>query len=149
MSQENSASVEGIQEQGNAAGSFGLVEFSDVESASISAVAPAESPVNLTPNAIEMVKIALREENLPGHGLRIAVRGGGCSGLEYALDFEKEARMGDTVTEFNGLTIFIDLASSKFLKGTVVDYVKGLNGAGFKFNNPNARRTCGCGHSFS
>lgn len=106
-------------------------------------------PVQLTDSAIEMVKVALAEENLTGHGLRVAVRGGGCSGLEYALDFEETSRMGDSVITVDNLQIFVDMASGQYLKGTTVDYVKGLSGAGFKFNNPNARRTCGCGHSFS
>jgi iron-sulfur cluster assembly protein len=103
----------------------------------------------LTPNAVEMVKIALKEEGLEEHGLRVAVRGGGCSGLEYALDFETQTRPGDTVFEVEGLRVFVDMASAAYLKGTTIDYVKGLNGTGFKFDNPNARRTCGCGHSFS
>lgn len=107
-------------------------------------------PVELTDNAIEMIKVALSEEGLSdSHGLRVAVRGGGCSGLEYALDFEENKRPGDTVLEVGDLKVFIDLASKKFLQGTTIDYVKGLHGSGFKFNNPNAERTCGCGHSFS
>lgn len=106
-------------------------------------------PVTLTPKAIEMVKLALKEEGLTDHGLRVAVRGGGCSGLEYALDFANESRPGDTVYELDGLKIYIDMASESFLKGTVIDYQSGLSGAGFKFNNPNARRSCGCGSSFT
>lgn len=110
--------------------------------------ANAESVI-LTPKAIEMVKTAIKEEGLaPGHGLRIAVRGGGCSGLEYALDFTDAARMDDTVLEFDGLKVFVDMASLSYLKGTTIDYVAGLNGTGFKFLNPNAKRTCGCGSSF-
>lgn len=106
--------------------------------------------VSLTPLAVQMVKTALAEEKLSeGSGLRIAVRGGGCSGLEYALDFSESERPGDTVLSIDGLKVFIDMASATFLKGTVIDYVKGLQGSGFKFNNPNAKRTCGCGHSFS
>lgn len=106
-------------------------------------------PVTLTPKAIEMTKKALVEEGLDNHGLRIAVRGGGCSGLEYALDFADNARPGDTILEVDGLKIFIDMASLQFLKGTEIDYVSGLQGSGFKFKNPNAKRSCGCGHSFS
>ncbi|MBL7662294.1 iron-sulfur cluster assembly accessory protein [bacterium] len=106
-------------------------------------------PVTLTTKAIEMIKSALKEEGLEDHGLRIAVQGGGCSGLQYGLDFEKEERMGDVVSTVDGLKIFIDMASANFLKGTSIDYVTSLQGAGFKFNNPNAKRTCGCGSSFS
>lgn len=107
------------------------------------------SVVLLTDKAIDMVKKALAEEGLSKHGLRIAVQGGGCSGLQYALDFSDSERPGDTIFEVDGLKVFIDMASAQFLKGTEIDYVSGLQGSGFKFNNPNAKRTCGCGHSFS
>ena len=121
-----------------------------LENSQISASAISDNrAVVLTSIAVGMVKQALQEEGLEDHGLRVAVRGGGCSGLEYALDFEKDARPGDEVFEAEGLKVFIDMASIHYLRGTTIDYVKGLNGAGFKFNNPNARRTCGCGHSFS
>jgi len=107
-------------------------------------------PVMVTAKAIEMVRIALKEEGLlETHGLRVAVQGGGCSGLQYALDFANESRPGDFVYELDGMKIYIDLASRKFLEGTKVDYVSGLQGNGFKFDNPNAERSCGCGHSFS
>jgi len=105
--------------------------------------------ITITPNAIKMVKNALEEEKLKDHGLRVAVKGGGCSGLEYALDFAQSSRSGDTILEFDGLKVFIDLASAQYLKGTTIDYVTGLQGAGFKFENPNAVKTCGCGQSFS
>jgi len=108
------------------------------------------TPVILTAKAVEMVKVALKEEgNLETHGLRIAVQGGGCSGLQYALDFAETSRPGDSIYEQEGLKIYIDLASKKFLVGTKIDYLTGLQGAGFKFENPNAQRSCGCGHSFS
>jgi iron-sulfur cluster assembly accessory protein len=107
------------------------------------------NPIVITEKAVEMVKKALAEEGISGHGLRVAVRGGGCSGLEYSLDFSETSRAGDTVFEVSGLKIFIDMASAQYLKGTEIDYVSGLNGTGFKFNNPNATRTCGCGSSFS
>jgi iron-sulfur cluster assembly accessory protein len=106
--------------------------------------------VRLTPKAVEMTKKALAEEGLQAtHGLRVAVRGGGCSGLEYALDFADAARPGDTVLGLDGLKIYIDMASAQYLNGTEIDYVTGLQGSGFKFNNPNAKRTCGCGSSLS
>ena len=107
------------------------------------------NPVILTAKAVEMVKKALEEEGLTGHGLRVAVQGGGCSGLQYALDFSNEARMGDSVYEQDGLSIYIDMASVTYLNGTTIDYTSGLNGQGFKFINPNAKRSCGCGSSFS
>ncbi len=108
-----------------------------------------ENPIKLTATAIEMIKQAIAEEKLENHGLRVAVRGGGCSGLEYALDFDDSSRPGDTTFEVDGLTVYIDMASVSYLNGTEIDYVKGLNGTGFKFNNPNAKRSCGCGSSFT
>lgn len=109
----------------------------------------ADMPIKLTEKAIEMAKKALEEEGLSDHGLRIAVHGGGCSGLQYALDFSNELRPGDSIFDINGLKVYVDMASLQYLKGAEVDYVSGLNGTGFKFHNPNATRTCGCGHSFS
>ena len=97
-----------------------------------------------------MVKITRQQEGIDDtHGLRIAVRGGGCSGFEYALDFEKEARPTDHVYDQHGLTVFVDPVSARYLLGTSIDYVLGSTGAGFKFNNPNASGTCGCGSSFA
>jgi iron-sulfur cluster assembly accessory protein len=114
-------------------------------------VPPAEEvPVALTPKAVEMVKITRDQEGIDSsHGLRIAVRGGGCSGFEYALDYEGEARETDWVYEQSGLTVYVDPVSARYLQGTTIDYVFGMNGAGFKFNNPQAKGTCGCGSSFT
>src|SRR3954470_14725243 len=107
-------------------------------------------PVTLTAKAVEMVKITREQEGIdPTHGLRIAVRGGGCSGFEYALDFEKEPRENDWVYDQGGITVFVDAVSARYLEGTSIDYVLGSTGAGFKFNNPQARGTCGCGSSFT
>lgn len=110
---------------------------------------PAGMPLTVTTKAIDMVKKAMAEEGLQNHGLRIAVHGGGCSGLQYALDFTDAERMGDNVFEVEGMKIYIDMASLQYLTGATIDYVSGLNGNGFKFDNPNAKRTCGCGSSFS
>lgn len=108
------------------------------------------TPVTMTQKAADMVRITREQEGIDAsHGLRIAVRGGGCSGFEYALDFEKEPRDNDWVYEQNGLTIYVDAVSAKYLEGTEIDYVLGSTGAGFKFNNPQARGTCGCGSSFA
>ena len=107
-------------------------------------------PVGLTPKAVQMVKTTIEQEGLdPKSGLRIAVRGGGCSGFEYALDFELEARANDIVLEYDGLTVFVDPISARYLEGTEIDYVLGTTGAGFKFINPQATGTCGCGSSFA
>ena len=112
---------------------------------------PADDvPVALTPKAVEMVQITRDKEGIEAtFGLRIAVRGGGCSGFEYALDYEGEARETDWVYEQSGLTVYVDPVSARYLQGTVIDYVFGMNGAGFKFNNPQAKGTCGCGSSFT
>ena len=109
----------------------------------------SETLLSLTPKAVEAVKKAIAEEGIATQGLRVAVQGGGCSGLQYALDFVDAERPGDTILDFDGLKVFVDLASAQYLKGAEIDYVSGLQGNGFKFNNPNARRTCGCGHSFN
>ncbi len=107
-------------------------------------------PVLLTPKAIEMVKHTRQQEGLDAdHGLRVAVMGGGCSGFQYALDFEKEQRATDFVIELEGLRVFVDPVSARYLQGTTIDYVLGMQGAGFKFNNPNAVGSCGCGSSFT
>ncbi len=109
-----------------------------------------DHPITLTKKAADMVKITREQEGIdPSHGLRIAVRGGGCSGFEYALDFESETRDNDWVYEQSGLTIYVDAVSARYLQGTNIDYVLGSTGAGFKFNNPKATGTCGCGSSFA
>jgi iron-sulfur cluster assembly accessory protein len=108
-----------------------------------------EPPVTLTPKAIEMVKEAMEAEKLAGHGLRIYVQGGGCSGFQYGLDFDNAHKAGDFEMRFDGLTVYVDPISAMHLEGTVIDYVMGISGAGFKFINPQAKTTCGCGSSFS
>lgn len=108
-----------------------------------------DAPVTLTPKAVEMVKEAIQKEGLAGWGIRIGVVGGGCSGFQYSMDFEKEPKDGDVNLEQDGVHVFVDPMSSMYLQGVTIDYVIGLQGAGFKFNNPNARTTCGCGSSFS
>jgi iron-sulfur cluster assembly accessory protein len=110
--------------------------------------APA-SPITITAKAIEMVKTAMEQEKLDGYGIRVGVVGGGCSGFQYAMDFENEAREGDVTYEQDGVRVFVDPMSSMYLQGVTIDYVQGLQGAGFKFHNPNARNTCGCGSSFT
>lgn len=108
-----------------------------------------EPPVDLTPKAIEMVREAMAAESLDGHGLRVFVQGGGCSGFQYGLDFDDAAKFGDFEMSFDGLTVYIDPISAMHLEGTRIDYVMGISGAGFKFENPGAKTTCGCGSSFS
>jgi len=105
--------------------------------------------VVLTDKAVEMVKDAMQREGLAGYGIRIGVQGGGCSGFQYSMDFEEKAKDGDITLEQAGIKLYVDSMSSMYLQGVTVDYVQGLQGAGFKFNNPNAKNTCGCGSSFS
>lgn len=108
-----------------------------------------EQPIFLTASAVEAVRKAITEEGEAGDALRVSVVGGGCSGFQYSLGFEKEPREDDTVLEFGDVKVLVDSVSAGYLVGTVIDYVNGLNGTGFKFNNPRAKRTCGCGSSFS
>ena len=108
------------------------------------------NPISLTDKAVQMIKITREQEGIEeSQGLRVAVRGGGCSGMEYALDFEREPRENDFVITYDGLKVYIDAISARYLQGTEIDYVLGTTGAGFKFNNPNATGSCGCGSSFS
>jgi iron-sulfur cluster assembly protein len=86
---------------------------------------------------------------MPEGGLRIAVVGGGCSGLSYKLEFQKEPVANDKVFEQAGVKIFVDPKSFLYVKGLTLDYSGGLNGTGFTFSNPNASKSCGCGTSFS
>lgn len=105
--------------------------------------------LSLTPLASEMARAAMEREGLTEAGLRVAVVGGGCSGFQYSLSFDTAARPDDTVFEQHGVRLFVDSTSLPYLRGMTIDYVTGLHGAGFKFLNPNASRTCGCGSSFS
>jgi len=82
-------------------------------------------------------------------GLCVGVRGGGCSGFTYFLEFAEEIKDQDRELESHGIKLYIDPKSYLYLMGTEIDYLDNLNGAGFKFNNPSAKRTCGCGESFS
>jgi iron-sulfur cluster assembly accessory protein len=108
----------------------------------------AEPVLKLTERAIIAVKEFMKEPDIKGDGLRIGVRGGGCAGLQYALDFSS-AKDNDIVYEQDGLLIFVDPLSAIHLEGTTVDYTIGLSGVGFKFINPLAKMTCGCGNSYA
>ena len=107
------------------------------------------SPVTLTAKAVEMVRDAMEREGLADYGIRVGVMGGGCAGFQYSMDFEKDAKETDLAFQQDGITVYMDPMSSMYLQGVTVDYVVGLQGAGFKFSNPNAKTTCGCGSSFS
>jgi iron-sulfur cluster assembly accessory protein len=112
-------------------------------------VAPKAAPVAFSPSAIKKIKEIMAQQDPVPAGLRLGVVGGGCSGFSYSMSFETGAGMMDKVYEIEGLKVFVDATSSMYLEGASVDYVETLEGAGFKFENPNAQRTCGCGSSFS
>jgi iron-sulfur cluster assembly protein len=107
------------------------------------------SMINLTDRAASEIKKIKNENKIPQEfGLRVGVKGGGCSGFSYTIGFEKEPREGDTVIEQKEIKLFIDGKSLFYLNGIELDYSGGLEGKGFTFNNPNAVKTCGCGNSF-
>ncbi|AFK01991.1 iron-sulfur cluster assembly accessory protein [Emticicia oligotrophica DSM 17448] len=97
----------------------------------------------------KIIELKSKEGITENHGIRVAVEGGGCSGLMYDLQFDGEQRPTDHVFEDNGIKVFVDKKSLLYLIGTELDFSDGLNGKGFQFKNPNATRTCGCGESFS
>ncbi len=105
--------------------------------------------MTLTENAVSKVKEIMGQQVPVPAGVRIAVVGGGCSGFSYTMAFENQANGLDDVLEFDGLKVFVDQMSQQYLDGTEIDYVETMEGAGFKFNNPNVKHTCGCGSSFS
>ena len=105
--------------------------------------------ITLTPIAASKVKSLLATRGTPEVGLRLGVRGGGCSGNSYFMEFCDAAAAGDETFESDGIKLYVDLKSAVLLGGTEIDYVEGLMGAGFKFNNPNVRHSCACGESFS
>jgi len=111
--------------------------------------ATAKPALNLTPNAIVKVKEIMASQDPIPAGLRIGVVGGGCSGFSYSMAFENAPGMMDKVLKYDDLKVFVDATSLMYLQGCVVDYVETLEAAGFKFENPNVKSTCGCGSSFS
>ncbi len=106
--------------------------------------------ITATDKAAERVSELRSEADLDNsYFIRVAVEGGGCSGLSYKLDFDNEEKEGDQAFESNGVKIVVDMKSFLYLCGTELDFSDGLNGKGFNFINPNATRTCGCGESFA
>jgi iron-sulfur cluster assembly accessory protein len=106
-------------------------------------------PISLTASAIAKVKEIMAQQNPVPTGLRVGVVGGGCSGFSYSMQFENSAGMMDKVFDMDGLKVYVDATSVMYLNGCRVDYVETLEGAGFKFDNPNVKSTCGCGSSFN
>ena len=105
--------------------------------------------ITVSSKAIKEIRKIMEENNFtPDVGLRIGVKGGGCSGLTYSMGFDPESREGDTIIEQDDIKLYVDGKSLFYLMGTELDFSDGLNGKGFVFNNPNAIKTCGCGESF-
>jgi iron-sulfur cluster assembly accessory protein len=113
------------------------------------AVETKATPVTLTSSAVVKVKEIMAQQNPVPAGLRVGVVGGGCSGFSYSMQFDNAPGMMDKVFTFEGLKVFVDATSAMYLNGCKVDYVETLEGAGFKFENPNVKSTCGCGSSFN
>lgn len=105
-------------------------------------------PLALTAAAVSKLKSVLEQQNKKDYGIRMQVVPGGCSGYMYSMDLEKRPAGDDIVQEFEGVRVFVDKNSDKMLRGVQVDYVETLQGAGFKFDNPNSHGSCGCGKSF-
>ncbi|MCH8273612.1 MAG: iron-sulfur cluster assembly accessory protein [Armatimonadetes bacterium] len=108
-----------------------------------------EFPVKVAAGAVARIKRIIEKEGKTGHFLRLGVKGGGCSGLEYVLKLDTRRVPKDETTEVDGLEVVIDPKSAKFLRGSTLEYTKELIGGGFRFDNPNAGRGCGCGASFT
>src|ERR1700747_3084336 len=105
--------------------------------------------ITVTPVATTKVKEIMTQQDPAPAALRVAVVGGGCSGFSYHMAFETQENPTDNVYEFGGLKVYIDQMSEMYLDGVQIDYIETIEGAGFKFNNPNVKSTCGCGSSFS
>jgi iron-sulfur cluster assembly accessory protein len=125
---------------------YNVVVFS---TAALAAVRRPAIMLNLTPVASSKVKEIMNMQSPVPTALRVAVVGGGCSGFQYHMAFENTTTEADQIFEFDGLKVAVDQMSSMYLDGVEIDYIETLEGAGFKFNNPNVKSTCGCGSSFS
>jgi len=105
--------------------------------------------ISVSPKAVNKMREILQQENKSNCAIRVGIKGGGCSGFTYILDFEEKITENDQKLQFDGVDVVIDNKSIVYLAGTELDFTDGLNGAGFVFKNPNASRTCGCGSSFA
>ena len=112
--------------------------------------AVTQTPViSLSESALKEVKRLINVQGLTEGGLRLGVKGGGCSGLSYTINFDEKIGQHDQVHDFDGVKVIVDTKSAIYLQGTQLDFQKDLMGGNFKFVNPNADKTCGCGESFS
>lgn len=129
---------------------FAVAAFRSLQRTQFMEIASAQqAPIQLTPRASDEIKQIMSTKEIPeGFGLRVGVRGGGCSGMSYVLGFDKR-REHDAAFEIEDITVYIDKRHGLYLLGTMIDYHDGLNARGFTFENPNAASTCGCGSSFS
>jgi iron-sulfur cluster assembly protein len=108
-----------------------------------------ENAIHLTPSAVKEVKRLIQLEKRGDMALRVGIKGGGCSGMTYTMSFQSEMGPHDQVFEVDGLRVVVDAKSALYLKGTTLDFIDTLQESGFKFTNPNAKESCGCGTSFS
>jgi iron-sulfur cluster insertion protein len=115
----------------------------------VTIVYDVDSMITITEKAATKVREIAEAENLLGQGLRLRVIGGGCAGFTYDLYFEDKVEEMDEEYESNGVKLYVDPLSFQYLENTEIDYVEGVHGSGFKFNNPNAKGSCGCGSSVS
>ena len=107
------------------------------------------APIKITGNAVTQLQRIMKDQEVPSdYGLRIGVKGGGCSGFTYVLGFDKKSEK-DSIFSIGGFTVFVEKGHALYLMGMEVDWLEGLNNRGFVFNNPNATETCGCGTSFN
>ena len=123
--------------------------MSTLDTTEEAAIGQVESEeISLTPGARDHFSKLLAERNVPDHGLRVFVSGGGCSGMQYGMAMEAEPREFDTIVEKDGLKVFIDPTSLMYMRGASIDFSSDLMGGGFSIDNPQAVASCGCGHSF-
>lgn len=104
--------------------------------------------MTVTPSAVEVIRNLLVQREIPNHALRVFVSGGGCSGMQYGMAFEENAKDFDQTLEVDGVRLIVDPTSMMYLQGATIDFVDSLMGGGFRIDNPNAVSSCGCGHSF-
>lgn len=127
-----------------------MADTATTSTPTVSTPSSKDAPVlQLTPAAVAQVKDVMAQQGFEGYVLTVRVVPSGCSGLGYDLNLVKDSNAGDTVWTQDGVTMATDTMSTQYLAGTVVDFVRTDTASGFKFENPNARSTCGCGNSFS